>query len=33
MNQCNFIGNLGNDPTMRYTPQGKAITRDRKSVV
>ena len=26
MNQCNFIGNLGRDPEMRYTPQGKAIT-------
>ena len=26
MNQCNFIGNLGRDPEMRFTPQGKAIT-------
>ena len=26
LNQCNFIGNLGGDPEIRYTPNGKAVT-------
>lgn len=25
LNQCNFIGNLGRDPEMRYMPDGSAI--------
>ena len=25
LNQCNFIGNLGQDPEVRYTPSGKAV--------
>lgn len=25
LNQCSFIGRLGKDPEMRYTPDGKAI--------
>ena len=25
LNQCNFIGNVGRDPEIRYTPDGKAI--------
>ena len=24
LNQCNFIGRLGNDPEVRYMPDGKA---------
>jgi single-strand DNA-binding protein len=26
LNQVQLIGNLGKDPTMRYTPSGKAVT-------
>ena len=26
MNQLNFVGNIGNDAEVRYTPDGKAIT-------
>lgn len=26
LNQCNFIGNLGKDPEIRYTPEGSAVT-------
>lgn len=26
LNQCNFIGRLGNDPEVRYLPDGKAAT-------
>lgn len=25
LNQCNFIGRLGQDPSMRYMPDGKAV--------
>ena len=25
LNQCNFIGNLGDDPTVRYMPEGGAV--------
>ena len=25
LNQCNFIGRLGADPELRYTPQGAAV--------
>jgi single-strand DNA-binding protein len=25
LNQCNFIGNLGRDPEMRYMPSGDAV--------
>lgn len=25
LNQCNFIGNLGNDPDVRYLPSGEAV--------
>ena len=25
MNNCSFIGRLGKDPEMRYTPNGKAV--------
>lgn len=25
LNQCNFIGRLGNDPEIRYTPTGDAV--------
>ena len=25
LNQCNFIGRLGNDPEMRYAPSGTAV--------
>lgn len=25
LNQCSFIGNLGKDPEMRYTPSGDAV--------
>ncbi len=27
LNQCSFIGRLGKDPNMCYTPNGKAITK------
>ena len=26
VNECQFRGNLGRDPEMRYTPNGKAVT-------
>src|SRR5437763_16942921 len=26
-NQCQFIGRLGKDPEMNYTPSGKAVTK------
>jgi|SRR5947209_6364701 len=26
-NQCQFIGRLGKDPEMNYTPNGKAVTK------
>lgn len=26
LNQCNFIGNLGQDVEIRYTPDGKAVS-------
>ncbi len=26
LNKCQFIGNVGKDPEMRYTPNGKAVT-------
>lgn len=26
LNNCQFIGHLGKDPEMRYTPAGKAVT-------
>ena len=26
-NQCSFIGRLGKDPEMNYTPSGKAVTK------
>ena len=26
LNQCNFIGRLGNDPECRYLPNGDAVT-------
>jgi|SRR6266700_1389861 len=26
-NQCSFIGHLGKDPEMSYTPSGKAVTK------
>ena len=26
-NQCSFIGRLGKDPEMTYTPSGKAVTK------
>jgi single-strand DNA-binding protein len=26
MNNCNYIGRLTEDPTLRYTPQGTAVT-------
>jgi single-strand DNA-binding protein len=26
LNQCNFIGRLGDDPDTRYLPDGKAVT-------
>src|SRR5436305_3730850 len=26
-NQCQFIGRLGKDPEMNYTPGGKAVTK------
>ena len=25
LNQCNFIGHLGQDPEVKYTPSGKAV--------
>lgn len=25
LNQCNFIGRLGKEPDLKYTPQGKAV--------
>ena len=25
LNQCNFIGNVGGDPSIRYTQDGKAV--------
>lgn len=25
LNQCNFIGNVGNEPDMRYLPSGEAV--------
>jgi len=25
LNQCNFIGRMGGDPTVRYSPDGKAV--------
>lgn len=25
LNQCNFVGNLGKDPEVRFTPSGKAV--------
>src|SRR5437588_11434989 len=27
LNQCSFIGRLGKDPEMNYTPSGKAVTK------
>ena len=27
LNQCSFIGRLGKDPEMNYTPNGKAVTK------
>jgi single-strand DNA-binding protein len=27
LNQCSFIGRLGHDPDMVYTPEGKAVAR------
>jgi single-strand DNA-binding protein len=27
LNQCSFIGRLGKDPDMSYTPNGKAVTK------
>ena len=27
LNQCSFIGCLGKDPEMNYTPSGKAVTK------
>jgi single-strand DNA-binding protein len=27
VNRCDFIGRLGNDPDLRYTPNGLAITK------
>src|SRR5438067_1957674 len=27
LNQCSFIGRLGKDPDMSYTPTGKALTK------
>ena len=27
LNQCSFIGRLGKDPNMNYTPNGKAVTK------
>lgn len=26
LNQCNFLGNLGQDPDLRYLPDGRAVT-------
>ncbi len=26
-NQCSFIGRLGKDPEMNYTPNAKAVTK------
>src|SRR5438094_181770 len=27
LNQCSFLGRLGKDPEMNYTPNGKAVTK------
>src|SRR5712691_11759248 len=27
LNQCSFIGRLGKDPEMNYTPSGKAVAK------
>ena len=32
MNVCALVGRLGNDPEMRYTPSGTAITKFRMAV-
>lgn len=32
LNRCTFIGNLGDDPSMRYTANGSAVTNFRMAV-
>ena len=32
LNRCEFIGRLGSDPELRYTPQGAAVATLRIAV-